>query len=68
MTLQDFMAQVKGLPPETPLCVAEVDEASAMNVSGLELVHDAKLQSSEVYGMETVELGSGQETVLLVRW
>ena len=34
MTLQDFMAQVKGLPPETPLYVAEVDEASAMNVSG----------------------------------
>jgi len=68
MTLQDFMNQVKDLPPETPVCVAEVDEASAMNVSGLEVVHDAKLQGSEADGMESVELGGGDETVLLVRW
>lgn len=28
MTLQDFMEQVRDLPPETPVCIAEVDEAS----------------------------------------
>ena len=68
MTLQDFMDQVKDLPPETPVCVAEVDEASAMNVAGLEVVHDAKLQSSEADRTDTVELGGGEDTVLLVRW
>jgi len=68
MTLQDFMDRVKDLSPEMPLCVAEVDEASAMNVAALEVVRDAKLQSGEADGMETVELGGGQETVLLVRW
>ena len=68
MTLQDFMDRVKDLPPETPLCVAEVDEASAMNVAGVEVVRDAKMQSDEADGTETVELGSGQDTILLVRW
>jgi hypothetical protein len=68
MTLRDFMDRVKDLPPETPVCVAEVDGASAMNVAGLEVVPDAKLQSSEADRTESVELGSGEETVLLVRW
>ena len=68
MTLQDFFDRVKDLPPETLLCVAEVDDASAMNVAGVELVHDAKMQSDEADGVETVELGSGQDTILLVRW
>jgi len=39
-----------------------------MNVAGLEVVHDAKLQSGMANGTETVELGNGQETVLVVRW
>ena len=68
MTLQDFMDQMKDLPPETVLCVAQVDEASAMNVAGLGVVHDAKLQSSEADGTEAVELGGGQKTALLARW
>lgn len=42
MTLQDFMDQVKDPPPETVLCVDEVDEVSGMNVAALEVVNDAK--------------------------
>ena len=68
MTLQDFMDQVKDLPPETMLCVAEVDEASGMTVAGLEIVNNAKVESSEADETETVDLANGEETVLVVRW
>jgi len=37
------------------LCIAEV---SGMNVAGLEVVNDAKLQSGEADGTETVERGT----------
>jgi len=39
-----------------------------MDVAGVEVVHDAKLQSDEADGTKTVELGGGRETILLVRW
>ena len=68
MTLQEFLDQVKDLPPETQMCVAEVDEAFAMNLAGLELVRNAKLQSETADGTEAVELGNGEETVLVARW
>ena len=67
MALQDFRVQVKDLTPGKPICVAEVDEASAMNVSCPGAVRDPKLQSSEADGTETVELGGGDQTVLSVR-
>ncbi|HME85517.1 MAG TPA: hypothetical protein VKG91_13450 [Roseiarcus sp.] len=47
------------------MCIAEV---SGMNVAGLEVVNDAKLQSGEADGTEIVERGTGEETVVVVRW
>jgi len=37
-----------------------------MNVAGLEVVNDAKLQSGEADGTETVERGTREETVVVV--
>jgi hypothetical protein len=68
MKLRDFLNQVKDLPPDTLLCVAEVDEAFGMNVSGLDVVKNAKAQSRKADGTEAVELGSGSENVLVIRW
>ena len=68
MTLQDLFDQLKNLPPDTPVCVAEEDEAAGMNVAGLEVVRDAKLQSGSADGTEAVELANGGDTVVVLRW
>jgi hypothetical protein len=68
MKLREFLEQVKDLPPETLLCVAEVDEAFAMNVASVEHLSDAKTQSQQADGTEAVELANGKESVLVLRW
>lgn len=68
MTLRDFLDQVKDLPPETLLCVAEVHEAFGMNVAGLEHVTNARTQSRKADGTEAVEFKNGTENVLVIRW
>ena len=50
MTLAELFEQVKDLPPETPVCVAEVDEAAGANVDGVEIVRSAALQSDAADG------------------
>jgi hypothetical protein len=39
-----------------------------MNVSGLDVVKNAKAQSRQADGTEAIELGSGNENVLVIRW
>ncbi len=68
MTLAELFEQVKDLPPETPVCVAEVDEAAGANVDGVEIVRSAALQSDAADGAEAVELGGGEDTVVVLRW
>jgi len=68
MTLREFLDHARDLPPETQVCVAEVDEAFAMNLASVEVVRNAKLQSETADGSEAVELANGEETVLVARW
>lgn len=67
-TLRDFLKAVESLPPDTLLCVAEVDEAFAAHVEELEIVTDAKPQNGKSSGIEAVELGNGNKTVVVIRW
>ncbi|MCB5177675.1 MULTISPECIES: sugar phosphorylase [Microvirga] len=67
-TLREFLKKVENLPPETLVCVAEVDEAFAANVAQVEIVEDARTQSRKADGTETVELANGSEKVVVIRW
>ena len=64
-TLRDFLKQVENLPPDTLLCVAEVDEAFAAHVAEIEIIADAKPQNRKAEGVEAVELGNGKERVVV---
>ena len=68
LTLQEFLKQVENLPPDTLVCVAEVDEAFAANVVEVEIVEDAKAQNRKAEGAEAVELGNGSQRVVVIRW
>ena len=67
-TLRDFLKQVENLPPDTLLCVAEVDEAFAAYVEEIEIVADAKARNRKAEGTEAVELGNGRQRVVVIRW
>jgi len=68
VTLRDFLQKVENLPPDTLLCIAEVDEAFAANVAEVEVVEDAKTQNQKADGTEAVELGNGNQRVVVIRW
>ena len=67
-TLREFLKQVENLPPDTLLCVAEVDEAFAANVVEVEIVEDANAQDTKAEGVEAVELANGNQRVVVIRW
>ena len=66
--LREFLKQVENLPPDTLLCVAEVDEAFAANVVEVEIVENAKAQNTKAEGVEAVELANGSQRVVVIRW
>lgn len=67
-TLRAFLKTVENLPPDTLLCVAEVDEAFAAHVADVEIIDDAREQGRKAEGTEAVELGNGNRTVVVIRW
>lgn len=67
-TLREFLKKVENLPPDTLVCVAEVDEAFAANVADIEIVEDARAQRQKAEGREAVELGNGKQKVVVIRW
>jgi len=67
-TLRDFLKKVENLPPDTLLCVAEVDEAFAAHVEEFEIIENAKKPNRKSESLEAVELGNGNQTVLVIRW
>jgi hypothetical protein len=67
-TLREFLKQVENLPPDTLLCVAEVDEAFAAHVVEVEIVENAKAQDTKAEGVEAVELANGSQRVVVIRW
>ncbi len=68
LTLRDLLKQVENLPPETLVCVAEVDEAFAAHVEEVEIIEDARAQNRKAEGTEAVELGNGSQRVVVIRW
>ncbi len=67
-TLRDLLKQVDNLPPDTRVCVAEIDEAFAANIVQVEVVEGARIQSRVADGIEAVELANGSERVVVIRW
>jgi hypothetical protein len=67
-TLGEFLKKVENLPPDTLICVAEVDEAFAANVEEIEIVENAKAQKQKAQGTEAVELSNGSQKVVVIRW
>jgi len=66
--VREFLEQLKDLPPETRICVAELDEAFAANIAEIDVIENARIQSRQADGHEAVELGNGGETVVVIRW
>ena len=68
MTVRELLDQVKDLPPDTLVCAAEVDEAFAINIAGVERVDSATIQSRKPDGTEAVELANGTEKAVVIHW
>ncbi|TJX01947.1 MAG: sugar phosphorylase [Mesorhizobium sp.] len=68
MKLRELIDQVKDLPPDTLVCAAEIDEAFAANVAGIETVEGARIESRKPDGTEAVELANGNDRVVVIRW
>lgn len=68
MKVRDFMAKLKDMPQDALICVAELEEAFAANISDLELVEDAEPHRKAADGREAVELAHGSEKVVVIRW
>jgi hypothetical protein len=67
-TIREFLKKIENLPPDTLLCVAEVDEAFAANVADVEVVENARANNNQADGVEAVELGNGDQKVVVIRW
>ncbi len=68
MKLGDFLKQVEGLPPETILCVAEIDEAFGSEIASIDVIDNARQRSPDAADMEAVELGNGDQKAVVIRW
>ncbi|WP_244602685.1 sugar phosphorylase [Mesorhizobium delmotii] len=56
------------MPPDTLVCAAEIDEAFAVNIAGIETVESARIESRKPDGIEAVELANGNDKVVVIRW
>ena len=68
MKLKDLLKKVKGLSPETVVCVAEVDEAFGSEIADVEVTNKARERSPDAAEQEKVDLTSGDQTVVVIRW
>lgn len=68
ITVGQLRDRLKDLPPHTPVCVAELEEAFANNVAGIDIVPDARMQRPDADAAEAVELANGSDSVLVLRW
>ncbi|MGN6549038.1 MAG: sugar phosphorylase [Pararhizobium sp.] len=67
MTLGEFLSKVKELPPETVLCVAELEEAFGLNVATVEILDNARVLNDAADGREAIELANGDRRALVLR-
>jgi hypothetical protein len=68
MTVKDLLDKVKGLPPDTTLCIAELDERFASNIAEIEVIDNASVQSQQANGAEVIDLEGGKERAVIIRW
>jgi hypothetical protein len=68
MTIKDLLDKIEGLPPDTTLCIAEIDERFASNVAEIEIADRADIQSHKANGAEVIDLEGGSQRVAIVRW
>jgi hypothetical protein len=68
MRVHELRQQLKDLPDDALVCIAEVNEAFAANVAAVETVEDARLDGQAAEGTEAVELGHGKEKAVVLRW
>ncbi|UVC14422.1 sugar phosphorylase [Mesorhizobium onobrychidis] len=68
MKLRELMDQVKDMTPDTLVCAAEIDEAFAANIAGIETAESARIESRKPDGTEAVELANGNDKVVVIRW
>ena len=68
MTLGEFRTQTKDLDDQVVLTVAEVDEVASINITAVEIVADAKVLNRKADGQEAVEIGSGSQKAVVLRF
>lgn len=68
MTLGELLDQVKGLPRDTLVCIAEVDEAFGVNIAEVEVLDECRVDSEEPDGAEAIELLNGETRAVVIRW
>jgi hypothetical protein len=66
--LKDLLKKVEGLSPETVVCIAEVDEAFGSEIADVEVTNKARERSPDAAEQEKVDLTSGDQTVVVIRW
>lgn len=68
MKVRDLKNKLKDFPDDALVCVAEVEEAFATNISDIELVENAHALRQDADGREAVELANGTDKVAVIRW
>ena len=68
MKLGDFLKKVSDLPPDTILCVAEVDEAFGSEIAEVEILDNARQRSPDAADQEAIELANGAQKAVVLRW
>jgi hypothetical protein len=68
MKLGDFLKKVADLPPDTILCIAEVDEAFGSEIAEVEIIDNARQRSPDAADQEAIELANGTQKAVVLRW
>ena len=68
MNLGEFRKRTKDLDDQVVITVAEVDEFAAINVTTIDIVDDAKVLNPKADGQEAVEIGSGSQKAVVLRY
>lgn len=67
-SVSQLLERIRDLPPDTPVCIAELEEAFANNVASIEVIPQANIQRNEADAGEAVDLEHGRDTVVVLRW
>ena len=68
MNLGEFRKRTKDLDDQVVITVAEVDEVASINITAVDVVDDAKVVNPKADGQEAVEIGSGSQKAVVLRY